>query len=684
VLPGRPELASTLLRILTVTAIVTAVVGALFSDVTTAGLGAVNAVCYALLLPLQRRGHGNAVGLIAVSTLAATAAFAMWTGDGIHDTATFILPVVVLIGGTMLARRYFVALLSLVVAVVLVVGAGEWLDWLPNDRYPVQGAVDFVVAPILLLASGAFIHLFVGAIHRSMAQAEASDRGYREVFNATNEAILIHDARDGRILDVNDTMLEMYGYSRAEALRLSVRDLSAERNEFTQERALERIRQAAARGPQVFEWLARRSDSTEFWVEVALRESTIGGHGRVLAVVRDIGERRRIHEQLRHSEKMEAVGQLAGGIAHDFNNQLAGIIGFAELLRVGADPGAPAARHAAGILTAANRAADLTAKLLAFARKGKNLSVSVDVHGLIGEVVSLLERSIDPSVTLQVELHAPRACVTGDPTQLQNALLNLALNARDAMPEGGTVTFRTESVVVGATTESIGSVTPGDYLRVEVSDTGVGMDEATRQRIFEPFFTTKPHGTGMGLAAVYGTIRAHRGGVQVVSSPGAGSTFSLLLPTASPDASAQPALRSAPPPPPVDAEVLIAEDEPAVAAMMVELLDHLGCRATVCPDGETAVRYYREEPHRFELVILDLTLPKMSGKDAFGEIRKINPTASVVIASGYTDDAKLENLLSAGAAAFLPKPFRLAHLAAVLDRALGRERRATAREARTS
>ncbi|MBN1610713.1 MAG: response regulator [Polyangiaceae bacterium] len=660
----------------------TAVVGALFSDITTAGLGAVNAVCYALLIPLQRRGHTNVVGLTAVSVLAATAAFAMWMGDGIHDTATFILPVVVLIGGTMLARRYFVALLSLVVAVVIVVGAGELFHWLPNDRYPLYAAVDIVVAPILLLASGAFIHLFVGAIHRSMAQAEASDRGYREVFNATHEAILIHDARDGRILDVNDTMLEMYGYSRTEALRLCVQDLSADRSEYMQERALKRIRRAVARGPQVFEWLARRSDGTEFWVEVALRESTIGGHGRVLAVVRDIGERRRIQEQLRHSEKMEAVGQLAGGIAHDFNNQLAGIIGFAELLRAGADPGAPTARHASGILTAANRAADLTAKLLAFARKGKNLSVSVDVHGLIGEVVSLLERSIDPRVTLRVELHASCACVTGDPTQLQNALLNLALNARDAMPEGGTVTFRTKGVVVGATAGSVGSVTPGDYLRVEVTDTGVGMDEATRQRIFEPFFTTKPHGTGMGLAAVYGTMSAHRGVVEVVSSPGAGTTFSLLIPAGSPDASAQPAVRSTPPPSQVDAEVLLAEDEPAVAAMMAELLGHLGCHATVCQDGETAVRCYREQPDRFELVILDLTLPKMSGKDAFGEIRKINPNASVVIASGYTDDTKVQSLLGAGAAAFLPKPFRLAQLAAILDRVLGRERRAAGEEAR--
>jgi CheY-like chemotaxis protein len=305
------------------------------------------------------------------------------------------------------------------------------------------------------------------------------------------------------------------------------------------------------------------------------------------------------------------------------------------------------------------------------------------LHGLIGEVVSLLERSIDPRVTLRVELRASCACVAGDPTQLQNALLNLALNARDAMPEGGTVTFRTESVVVGATAESIASVTPGDYLRVEVTDTGVGMDEATRQRIFEPFFTTKSHGTGMGLAAVYGTIRAHRGVVEVVSSPGAGTTFCLLIPAGSPDASAQPALRSPLPPSRVDAEVLIAEDEPAVAAMMAELLKHLGCRATLCQDGETAVRRYREQPHRFELVILDLTLPKMSGKDAFGEIRRINPNALVIIASGYSDDTKLESLLGAGAAAFLPKPFRLAQLAAVLDRVLGRERRAARQDART-
>jgi nitrogen-specific signal transduction histidine kinase/CheY-like chemotaxis protein len=388
----------------------------------------------------------------------------------------------------------------------------------------------------------------------------------------------------------------------------------------------------------------------------------------VLAAVRDIGERRRIHQQLRHSEKMEAVGQLAGGIAHDFNNQLAGIIGFAELLRAEGKPGDAAARYASGILTAANRAADLTAKLLAFARRGKNLSVSVDVHDLIGEVLTLLERSIDPRINLRAELHASPAHVAGDPTQLQNALLNLALNARDAMPEGGTLTFETAAVVVQGSADAVGTVAPGSYLRVDVADTGVGMDEPTRQRIFEPFFTTKAQGTGMGLAAVYGTVRAHRGAVEVASAPGAGTTFSLLIPAGSPGPSPKPAPRSTPPPSRVDAEVLVAEDDRSVAAMLVSLLSHLGCRATVCGDGEEAVRRYREEPQRFELVILDLTLPKKSGSDAFCEIRRINPMASVVIASGYSADTRLQSLLDGGAAAYLPKPFRLAQLAAILDR----------------
>jgi PAS domain S-box-containing protein len=652
--------------------LVTAVVGTLFDDATTARLGAANAVCYALLVLLQRRGHTSLVGLGAVSALAATAAYAMWMGDGIHDTATFILPVVVLIGGTMLERRFFVLLLSLSVAVVVVVGVGEHQGWLHHDRYPMQSAVDLVVAPILLLASGAFIHLFVGAIYRSVAQAEASDRGYREIFNATNEAILIHDAHNGRILDVNDTMLAMCGYSRAAALQLSVQDLSAERAEYTQAQALQRIQQAVTAGPQVFEWLARKRDGTEFWVEVALRESTIGGHGRVLAVVRDIGERRRIDEQLRHSEKMEAVGQLAGGGAHDFNNQLAGIIGFAELLRSRAECDETVARHARGILTAANRAADLTAKLLAFARRGKNLSVSVDVHGLIGEVLSLLERSIDPRITLRAELQAAPAQVSGDPTQLQNALLNLALNARDAMPEGGTVSIRTERVTLRASADSAGAASPVEYVCVDVTDTGLGMDESTRQRIFEPFFTTKSQGTGMGLAAVYGTVRAHRGTIEVKSAPGAGATFRLLLPADAQEAAEQPTDRSAPPPAPVNAEVLIAEDDPSVATMLAQQLEYLGCRATVCTDGEDAVRRYREAPHRFELVILDLTLPKMSGSDAFSAIRRVDPDAAVVIASGYSADAKLQGLLDDGAAAFLPKPFRLAELAAVLDQARSR------------
>jgi len=546
-----------------------------------------------------------------------------------------------------------------VIGVGLVERAGLVSRALPGPGDP----TDLAATAVILIGAGAVIYLLIDRIYYSFGRAAESESLYREIFNATNEAIFVHDIRTGTILEVNEPMLALYGYTRAEALRCTVGRLSAVGADEGQQAALVRIERAVSEGPQIFEWHARKRDGTEFWVEVTLRASEIGGQGRVLAVVRDIDERRRSREQRRQAERMEAVGQLAGGVAHDFNNQLTGIMGFADLIRSRTVSDPTICQYADGILKAAGRAADVTAQLLAFARKGSATNASVDLHAVVAEVVGLLEHSIDRRIRIRVEFEASQHVTRGDASQLVNAVLNLGLNARDAMPEGGDLTFRTGTVEVADDAE----LRAGTYVRVEVADTGSGMSDATAARMFEPFFTTKPAGTGMGLAAVYGTVQAHRGRIDVHSEPGSGTRLALFLPAESvpgalgedvPVASSRRERLS----------VLLIEDELTVAEAGRLMLESLGHGVQVVGDAEAGVAAYRESPAAFDLVLMDLTTPRLSAQEALARLRAIDANVRVVLCSGYAADAESQRLLAAGAAAFLQKPYRLEQLDAALRR----------------
>jgi signal transduction histidine kinase/CheY-like chemotaxis protein len=358
---------------------------------------------------------------------------------------------------------------------------------------------------------------------------------------------------------------------------------------------------------------------------------------RVITVVRGTTEVVRAQERLRQAEKMEALGQLAGGIAHDFNNQLAAILGYAELLRARlTDPGL---REDADMIgRAASRSADLTRQLLAFARKGKVLSETIDVHAVLREIVALLGRTVDKRIRIRMELDDVACLTTGDPSQLHTALLNLAINARDAMPEGGELVFRTSRLSLSDERSRAHHLAPGAYVQIAVSDTGVGMNEATRRRLFEPFFTTKEpgKGTGMGLAAVYGTVLGHQGAIAVQSEPGKGSTFTVLLPLSTTgQAGARPAVDV--PADNIARNVLVVDDEPAVRSMIRDALEDLGWSVTAYADSRQAVRWYAEHGASIDLVILDMAMPLLNGADTLKALRAINPAVRAVIASGHAE-----------------------------------------------
>jgi PAS domain S-box-containing protein len=378
-------------------------------------------------------------------------------------------------------------------------------------------------------------------------------------------------------------------------------------------------------------------------------------------IVMDITERKQLREQLHQSEKMDAIGQLAGGIAHDFNNQLSGIMGYADLLRLKAGDNLTLALYANNIITGVERASNLTSQLLAFARKGQVMIVPVDIHRTVFEVVNLLKHSIEKKIEIKQQLNANLCTTMGDPTQLQNAVLNLGLNARDAMPDGGELSFATDIVELDEKycKSKPYEIIPGKYLQVCVSDTGCGMGKKTLKRIFEPFFTTKEQGKGigMGLAAVYGTVKSHNGSISVNSKVGRGTTFTLYLPLVSKEDSGQ-VKSDTTQPAKSGRHILLVDDEKVLRDVGLKMLGELGYKASICSNGKEAVELYKKSWKSIDLVILDMVMPVMDGKDSFLAMRKINPDISALLASGYSIDGEAQGILDVGVKGFIQKPFK--------------------------
>jgi PAS domain S-box-containing protein len=381
----------------------------------------------------------------------------------------------------------------------------------------------------------------------------------------------------------------------------------------------------------------------------------------------DISDQHQMQERLRQTEKMDAIGQLAGGVAHDFNNQLTGILGYADMLASQlSDP--TLIRYAENIIKASEHSAELTSQLLAFGRKGKHLNVPVELHHAIGDVVSMLERSIDKRIKIVQRLKAQPSVILGDPTQIYNALLNIGINARDAMPEAGELIYETESLELDELSiqQNQYACEPGTYVCIKVTDTGVGMSKETQRKAFEPFFTTKSEGkgTGLGLSSVYGTIRNHGGAINIYSALGHGSTFRIYLPVAEseipPVENIKPVMITG------SGRILIVDDEPMLRALAADMLRNLGYQADTCKDGQEAVEYYQNHWKEIDLVILDMIMPRMDGRDAFKAMQQINPKIRAILSSGYSINGKAQEILDDGVMAFVGKPFKRQELASTI------------------
>ncbi|MBN1410923.1 MAG: response regulator [Spirochaetales bacterium] len=417
--------------------------------------------------------------------------------------------------------------------------------------------------------------------------------------------------------------------------------------------------------------IIRFNDKQERWIHGhgKLDFDASGNPVKMIGTIRDITDIKEMETKMRQTEKMEAIGQLAGGIAHDFNNQLVGIMGYAELLKEATEGNPELVRFSDKILLGARRAADLTAQLLAFSRKGKYTSVNVDLHQIIREVINILSHSLDKKIRIKPMLNAGKHTTVGDPTQLQNSVLNLALNARDSMPDGGELTFSTSNVHLDESfcSKSLFNIEPGDYIRIGVDDTGSGMEENLLKHIFEPFFTTKGpgKGTGLGLAAVYGTVKTHKGCIEVSSRINAGTSFGIYFPIRRDADKITPEsmiIKGTDKPNKNPVHVLVIEDEEVVRNVISEMLTKIGCRSTIFADGNMAIKFFEKNQENIDCVILDMIMPVMSGKEVYLELKKINSRIPVIIASGYSIDSEIQELLQIGVKGFIPKPFKIGEL----------------------
>jgi len=383
--------------------------------------------------------------------------------------------------------------------------------------------------------------------------------------------------------------------------------------------------------------------------------------------------RRIAEENLIHAEKMNALGLLAGGIAHDFNNQLTGIIGFAEMLTRRVE-GSAHEKFTQKILEAAQRSADLIKKLQIFSRKTKIIKTSTDIMKIVKETAAILERSIDPRITVTLQNASVNPFVSADPGMIQNALLNLCINARDAMPEGGVLTIRIEDAQLSLDFCILhqNAISPGRYLCIIVSDTGTGMTDEIKKRIFEPFFTTKPEGkgTGMGLVSVYSAVQNHHGVIEVETHPGGGTMFRMYFPAENPeDTGSTPPVRETAKIS-TRAHILIADDDELIRQLYSDIMTESGHTITACKNGKECAEYYSAHFSAVDLIILDMSMPVMNGKDTFDELVKINKDCKVLIASGYAPGSDVREMLLKPGVVFLQKPFTLSQLRETIHKML--------------
>ena len=526
--------------------------------------------------------------------------------------------------------------------------------------------VVFTIVIMLLLVLG-IVFLAINDVRRERAEARALRLA--TAIEQAAEAIAITDP-DGVIIYINPAFEHATGFPDVESRGRNIQGLLGD--EVTaplERRAQEHLTTYDSWKKKI---TSVRKDGS--LVELDLTVSPVRGPGDQVAnytyVGRDITQEAALEEQLRQSQKLEGIGLLAGGVAHDFNNILTGILGYANMLEPDAAPGSTMQEGLHVIQQAAERAAELTKQLLSFARQGKRQNTTVDLNSSILEVVSLLTRTVNKNISVTEHFDTDQATVLGDPGQLQQIVLNLAINGRDAMPQGGSLTFRTWRQRLNA--EQLMAhpgAKPGVFVALSVSDTGVGIEKKNLRRIFEPFFTTKEagQGTGMGLAMVYGIVKGHKGFIDVASEIDKGTTFTVYVPATDVVLATAHAAEL---PGKGHGRILVVDDEEVVRKLAREMLRRAGYDVVTATGTTEAVTWYRAHPHEADLVIIDMVMPGKDGQECFKALKAIDPDVRAILSTGYGLDGHAQDTLDAGMVGYVQKPYHMDDLVTAVADAL--------------
>ncbi len=519
----------------------------------------------------------------------------------------------------------------------------------------------------------------ITAFNQAQAELRRSEKRYRDLFNSVSDLIYTQDL-EGRFTSANRAMTSIFGYADDEFLGRKAADFMKPelRKKFVSEYLKSILQKGYFNGISCYFTKDRRKIYLEYRSNLIRPKE---GKAYISGIARDVTDRiiaereiQKLNRQVLQAQKMEAVGTLAGGIAHDFNNLLQGILGYTQYLIMSKDEGDPDLNNLREIEKAGNRASELTQQLLTFSRKVEGKPKLMNLNREVEQVEKLLKRTIPKMIAIRLRLEKDLDPVYADSAQLEQVLMNLCVNARDAMPEGGTLTIETKNVTLGERycRRHLGA-RPGKYVLLTISDTGTGMDKETREHIFDPFFTTKEvgKGSGLGLAMVYGIVQSHRGFIMCYSEPGHGTTFKIYLPVGkgkirrpagTPKETAVPKGGSE--------TILLVDDEKFLRGIGKEILQKFGYTVLPAKDGEEALAVFMQKREEIALVILDLMMPGMGGIRCLEELLKRDPGLKVIIASGYSLDGHAKEALEVGASAFIRKPYKLKHMLKVVRKVL--------------